>query len=392
MEPAQGTQASCHDVWSLGPFCAVLAFDVSLPVATAGTTPTPDAAYWEPRVKVAVFGPGAVGGYLALCLSAAGIEVKLIGRESRHMPSEPLSAAVTARGRNVRPRQPLSIHHFAQAAKDCEVALVAVKSADTRGLASVLRRVLRPESLVVSFQNGLANPGWLRAALSQKVAAGVVAFNVVSAGGVRYQTTRGKLFIERVDHPAWSGLVSGFASGGQKIQGTGQIESLMAGKLLLNLHNGVSAATGLATWETLMDDATRRCYVACLREGLGVLRAADLRPRSAVPLPIELLILGLSLPSAYLRPFVRAALSRQATATSSTLLDLRAKRRTEIDQLNGAIVQIAAKRGGTAPINSTVCEVVRELEAQAELRFLTGCELERRIARAVREGGRPLET
>ena len=44
------------------------------------------------------------------------------------------------------------------------------------------------------------------------------------------------------------------------------------------------------------------------------------------------------------------------------LQDVRRKRKTEIDQLNGAVVKMAASYGTTAPVNEILTAIVRSLE------------------------------
>jgi 2-dehydropantoate 2-reductase len=48
----------------------------------------------------------------------------------------------------------------------------------------------------------------------------------------------------------------------------------------------------------------------------------------------------------------------------STLQDIRAGRRTEIDALNGAVVKLAEKHGIDAPYNSIAFHLVKALEAK----------------------------
>lgn len=335
-------------------------------------------------MKVAIFGPGAIGGFVGVCLSAGGASVDLIGRAHRSSSRESLRVAQTADGERLVPAHELLIGHDPQIAEQCDVAIVAVKSRDTEGVAEVLAQVLRPDALVVSFQNGLSNPRQLRARLDQRIAAGVVGFNVVSHGDCRRQATRGNLFIEHVEHPSLSPLLAAFSGAGQAAETVADINAIQCGKLLLNLHNGVSAATGLGTWNTLTDLAARRCYALCLREGLKVLRASGERPASPVPIPLWLLPHALSLPTALVTMGARRAVPEGGEATSSTLVDLRAGKKTEIDDLNGAIVSRAKILGRSAPANETVCRLVHSLEQQSALRFLSSQELEHRITVASR--------
>ena len=51
-------------------------------------------------------------------------------------------------------------------------------------------------------------------------------------------------------------------------------------------------------------------------------------------------------------------------ARSSTWEDLQAGRRTEVDALHGAVVELAGRAGQSAPVNARIIELVREAEAK----------------------------
>jgi 2-dehydropantoate 2-reductase len=60
---------------------------------------------------------------------------------------------------------------------------------------------------------------------------------------------------------------------------------------------------------------------------------------------------------------VRAVCRSTTSNISSMLQDVRRKKKTEIDQLNGVVVKMAASYGMTAPVNEVLTALVRSLEA-----------------------------
>jgi 2-dehydropantoate 2-reductase len=70
-------------------------------------------------------------------------------------------------------------------------------------------------------------------------------------------------------------------------------------------------------------------------------------------------------PDAFLKSLYEELLPPTAEHESSTLQDLRAGRRTEIDSLNGAVVRIAEAHGLDVPVNRTLCAMIRFLESRA---------------------------
>jgi 2-dehydropantoate 2-reductase len=64
----------------------------------------------------------------------------------------------------------------------------------------------------------------------------------------------------------------------------------------------------------------------------------------------------------------------------SLLQDLRRRKPTEVDYVNGEIVRLAASVGETAPVNASVVELVRELEERGDGSFFSRDEVIRRFS------------
>jgi 2-dehydropantoate 2-reductase len=92
-------------------------------------------------------------------------------------------------------------------------------------------------------------------------------------------------------------------------------------------------------------------------------------------------VLGLigALPLALGAQFPRLLARRMGTVPNpgSTLQSIRRGQLTEIDFLNGAVVQEAATHGLTAPVNAAIVELVHEVERTGA--FLSPAEVARRI-------------
>ena len=65
---------------------------------------------------------------------------------------------------------------------------------------------------------------------------------------------------------------------------------------------------------------------------------------------------------AYLAVFYDTLIPRTAGHYASTLQDLRAGKRTEIDALNGAIVALGEAHDVVVPMNKMMCQIIRYLE------------------------------
>lgn len=315
---------------------------------------------------IGVVGPGAIGGLFALRLAAAGEAVRVVGRSDTTARLARLQVTLPD-GRALRAPAGLEAGDDPRRLADVGLCLVAVQSAATAAVAAELAAVLPPDAVVVSLQNGLRNVERLRdAAPGAAVAQGIVAFNVARPGADRLmQASEGPLYLEQlVGEPGarLAALREALAVTGLSVRVRADIERVAAAKLLINLNNGVGAATGLGIVDTLRDQDARRCFAACVREGHRVLKAAGLRPGHLYGVPASLLGGLLALPDWIVLPLARRLTRMDPAARSSTLQALERGRPTELDDLNGDIVRRARAAGVEAPANAVICAAVRAHE------------------------------
>ncbi len=336
-------------------------------------------------MRIGVLGAGAIGGYVGVRLAAAGAETVLVGR--RPMVEQAASlVAIDVQGHAHRPHARVEATDDVRARAEGDACLVTVKSRDTAEAGRELDGVLAPGCVVVSLQNGLENARVLRSHLgAREVLAGIVGYNVVRESPVRFrQASSGKLIIERGGARARE-LSRWLRRAGQHVEARRDVERILAGKLLLNLNNGIGAATGLGIAASLRDADARWCFAECLREGARVMRRAGIRPARVAPLGPRTIAAALALPNAIVLRMARALIAVDEAARSSTLQDLERGKPTEIDELNGAVVRIAERDGRDAPINRSITELVHAREDEAArgepLRFVAPSALRRDIER-----------
>ncbi len=339
-------------------------------------------------MRVGLVGAGAIGRFVAAELAEGGAEVVALERRA----GSPRVTAVRVGGRSVLPTVPVRLTTDPAALSGVEAILVAVKGSDTEAVGRTRAPVVTPGTVVVSLQNGLDNADRLRAALGSCVAGGVVTYNVyLDADGCAHQATSGPLMAEALGQPyapVLSRLAQAFARGGERLELRRDIAAIQAGKLLVNLNNGVCAATGLGIAASLRDGDTRACFAMCIEEGSRVFAAAGRRAARVTALPPWLLARALRLPDAWVSRLAKRLANVDEEARSSTLQDLDRGRATEIGELNGAIVALAERVGATAPANAEVTAVVREHERAVSAgdrpTFVTPAALRARLLRAVR--------
>ncbi|MGH3738516.1 MAG: 2-dehydropantoate 2-reductase [Micromonosporaceae bacterium] len=325
-------------------------------------------------MTICVFGAGSIGCYVGGRLAAAGADVVLVGRERLRAEVARHGLTLTDwRGGELRVADP-RYQTAPEAAVDAELVLVTVKSAATAEAADVLAGVLKPDAVVVSFQNGLRNTELLAERLpGRTVLPGMVGFNVVNQGAGRFHAgTEGELEVRR--HPALAKYAERFAEAGLPLTEHADMAPVQWAKLLLNLNNAVNALSGLPLKRQLSQRPYRRCLALAQAEALRLLDAAGVRPAKLTPLPPQWIPTLLGLPD---RIFARAAgrmLAIDPLARSSMWEDLQAGRATEVDFLNGEVVALAERWGLPAPVNAKLVTLVRDAEAGGR-RDWTGAEL-----------------
>ncbi len=336
-------------------------------------------------LRVGIFGAGAIGGYLGVRLAVAGATVHMVGRRSLVRLRERLWA-MALDGTVLRPPAAIEVTEESSGLAAADVVLVTVKSQATAEAGRILAEHLPDSTPVISFQNGLGNAAALREHLGARVVPGMVSFNVFreDEGACFRQATRGPLVCGsqsgRSAEPVLA-LAEALDRSGFPLKLRDDVTDVLAGKLLLNLNNGICAATGLPIAASLRSRDARWCLSRCMREGHRVLVRAGYRPASVVGLPPSIIARLLPLPNAIVLRVARRLVAVDPGARSSTLQDLDAGKPTEIEHINGAIVTLAEQHGLAAPANEVVVSIVRQLEQSAPpLPFVAADELRRRIA------------
>jgi len=314
--------------------------------------------------KICVYGAGSIGCYLGGRLLAGGSDVTFVARArvSDLLRERGITLSQYGGRHWVVPpdRIDVSTDHAAAAAAD--LVLVTVKSAATPTVAAELASVLRPDTVVVSFQNGIGNADVLRAGLPRNtVLEGMVPFNVVERSpGAFHQGSAGDLEIRSA--PALQAFVDDFEKAGLPlIQHAGMLPVQWA-KLLLNLNNAVNALSDRPLKEELAQRSYRLCLAMAQKEALALLKRAGIQPARLTAIPAAWIPRVLGVPDAWFARLGRAMLTIDPLARSSMSDDLAAGRTTEIDWINGEVVKLAQRVGQRAPVNERLCELVRQAE------------------------------
>jgi 2-dehydropantoate 2-reductase len=298
-------------------------------------------------MQVAVIGAGAVGCYYGGLLLRAGHDVTFIGRRT-HVD------AINAHGL-LLDTQSFKGHLPAKAATDAaalgspDLVLFCVKSADTEEAGRSLAGRLRPETSILSLQNGVDNPQRLRGVTGHPVIPAVVyvGSEMAGPGHVRHHGG-GDLAIGA--SPASEALAQTLMAAGIRTTIADDIETTLWSKLVINCaFNALSAVAGISYGPMLEVEGTRDVVASAVQEAVTVARA------SGVAMPDDLLERILKIP---------AAMPNQM---SSTAQDVARGKPSEIDFLNGYVVRKGAELGIPTPTNHALQVMVKLAERRSEI-------------------------
>jgi len=319
-------------------------------------------------LRVGVFGAGAIGCYVGGRLAASGLDVAFVARErlAQEMSQHGLMLRDLSGDIAELPSRRVKVATDASTLTDCDIALCSVKSAQTAEAGTALAAVLPQGAVVVSLQNGLRNADVLREKLPRRIVlGGIVGFNVVAKGAGEFlRATTGPIVIEAAPDPRVATLVERLVACGFETKLTHDIAAMQWSKLIVNLANAVSALSGAPTRDILLSATFRRTLAAIMEEALGALKAAGIGLSKLGPLPTRLFPFLLRLPTPLFRAAAHAQLKVDPQARSSMYDDLMRGRATEVDYLNGEIVDVARRNGRDAPLNRRIVELVHQAEAK----------------------------
>jgi 2-dehydropantoate 2-reductase len=311
--------------------------------------------------KIAVFGAGAIGCWVGGRLAAGGAEVTLIGR-ARVIDELAAGLRVVELGGRVFAATP-ALATDASAARDADIVVVTVKSAATADAGRALAGVLADSAHVVSLQNGVRNVGALRAALpGRHVIAGMVPFNVIRRrDGAYARASAGTLMFEHVD--AVAPLSDACLHADLAFDLRDDMPAVQWAKLVMNLNNAINALSGRPLADELADRGFRRCLSAAQREALSVLAASGIPIARLTKLPAPWIARLLVVPDAVFRRLAPRIVAIDPAARSSMWDDLERGRATEVDYIQGEVIELARKLGRDAPVNRRLAELVHAAEA-----------------------------
>ncbi len=235
-----------------------------------------------------------------------------------------------------------------------DVVLLCVKSYDVKDSLDFCKSILAKDTLLLLLQNGISHLD-LQESLGEIATAFATTTEgatLLGPGRVRHAGS-GITYLgflappEKYAAKLLQATHAVFSAGGLKTHLTDNILARLWAKLFVNV--GINALTAI---------------LDCTNGDLLTLAGVDKRMKAAVDEAV-LLARAKSIPIID-DPYqtARMVCSKTAKNVSSMLQDVRKKKRTEIDAINGAVAALGSSVGISTPENELLCRQIKKMEAE----------------------------
>ena len=306
-------------------------------------------------MRFLVVGPGAMGSLFAARLQSAGFEVTLLDY-IKERATQINDHGIHVEG--VTGHYTVKVPTTTDIAKPPDLVLICVKAYNTREAGLNIESWLKPETAVVTLQNGVGNLEILEEIFGrERVLGGVTAEGATLLGPGRIRHAgRGETIIGPSGNKGSpvEKMVVAFNRAGFQTRSVDDVRDLIWGKLLINVGiNALTAITRLKNGRLPELEGTRLVLEEAVKEAAAVAEAKH------VKLP-------------YTDPIGRVMEVCRATAgnIASMLQDVLKEKLTEIDFINGAIVREGRALGIPTPVNLTLTSLVQVIQKTYQERIV----------------------
>jgi 2-dehydropantoate 2-reductase len=317
------------------------------------------------EASVLVVGAGAIGGVTAAKMTSEVQRVAVLDANEEHvdrMRGDGLFIDDLGKERRVRIEAYANPDEFDG---PLNFALITLKAPHLEGaLRPLLERGL--VQTFVSLGNGLVQERIAGIVGEERLIWGTVEWGSTNLGPGRLaQTTRGPFIIGEPDGSVRdrTRLLADALGTVDEARVTENIRGQVWSKLLVNsAFSGLGAVSGLLYREVIADPEGREVALALWREGYDVGMAQDLQLEAVLGVPAESLVVRGPEDRERADEALEVAMKQAGATKASMLQDLERGVKTEVDVINGGVVEKGKRYGVETPLNSRVVELVHAME------------------------------
>ena len=317
------------------------------------------------ETSVLVVGAGAIGGVTAAKMEGGVRRVVVLDADKEHvekMRKEGLLVDDLGEERRV----PLDAHADASGLESpFDFALITLKAPHLDVALGPLLEGGLVETFV-SLGNGLVQERIAGIVGSDRLIWGTVEWGATNLGpGHLARTTRGPFVTGEPDGSVRerTRLLAEALGTVDEARVTENIRGQVWSKLLVNsAFSGLGAVSGLLYREVVAGPEGKEAALALWREGYDVGMAQDLELEDVLGVPAESLVVRDPGDRERVEEALGIAMQQAGATKASMLQDLERGIKTEVDVINGGVVEKGREYGVKTPLNSRVVELVHAME------------------------------
>jgi len=306
-------------------------------------------------MKIGIVGTGAMGSVYAALLGRAGHEVWAIDIWDEHVDAIACEGLQISGASGTFTVEGLHVGQAAEDAGPCDLWIIATKAAEVDAVATDVAPLLAPGNIVMAFQNGLgAGERVARRIPEAHIVIGIAegfGSSIPRPGHVHHNGMR----LIRIGEMPPGGMTDRllqleglWRAAGFNVKAFDDVQQMIWEKFLCNVTlSAPTAAFDVTVGELMSQPDTWAVALGCAAEAHQMAMAKGVR-------------LSFEDPIAYVTEFAATI----PDASPSMRLDHLARRRSEIDVINGQVVELGLALGIPTPYNETLCAVLRAREAQ----------------------------
>lgn len=308
---------------------------------------------------VMILGAGALGAFVGGCISKAGYSVQLVNRSSSN------AEVINSQGLKVETSdQTFTVYPDAvqlEQASDARFVLVFTKTYQSEEAIKAVEAKLSPSSIIVTLQNGLGNGQRLAEQVKQSVIHGVT---MIPATQIEPGSVRSHGFSD-----TWFGPLN--PSDQDTLSAALELEKILT-------EAGITASSVdqplNKIWQKACFNVAMNGVCALTDAGPGIVNDTEALKREAHALADEAVsvanAMNATVDTEALHNLINFACAEHRFHQPSMLQDIRAGRLTEVDSLNGFVVEQAKRFGVSVPKNELMTALI--LARQVSSKFWSG--------------------
>jgi 2-dehydropantoate 2-reductase len=303
------------------------------------------------NMRIVIVGPGAMGCLFAGLLAESGQTDVWLLDKIKARADKIAENGITIEGIGGKRTVKVNATSTISEIKSADLILICVKSYSTLSATQSIIPIVNDGTIVLTLQNGLTNIDAISKVYKGRIIAGVTSHGatMLDVGHIRHagagETVIGKIS-ETLEDQEINQIADIFRLAGFNTTVSNNIYSFIWGKLIINASiNPITAITKLKNGELLTHNETRNLLKMIAEE------SAKIAIASGVILPYNDSVSA-----------VESVCKATSDNISSMLQDILNGRQTEIDAINGAIVEKGKELNIDAPINKVLTYLVKSIE------------------------------